>query len=460
MNAALVQHPAGAAQPGEERKEEAMPDNYPDFFSPLETLPRETMRQLQEARLLATIEQSWERSPLFRSLWSDAGLHPRDIRSIEDFHAKAPCFDKDAIRRYRDRHDDPCGGLVRLDDPRLTSIASTSGTTGDPTPMPMRFRATSQEGYVRDYWHFGARPGDYITIPLFTFRGGAAIGLSYYREAGIIPIYFGHSPQELPRMVEATKRYRPSIFGLISSPLIIAFEQYFERHDMDPKEFFGSYRAAVFGGEALSPRLRRLAASWEIELFETTGLGDLVSGTECKAHDGFHAYEDMALVECLALNSNEPVCDGETGELVVTSLSDPLFAMVRYRTDDLVTLNRTPCRCGRTQVRFHIHGRKSDQIIVQGRRILPSDIRHHVEERHETAAGLFQIIKSQTEMDQLAVRVGYSPAKLRGSTDALAASLAEELGVVFDVPVRIELTPDEELLKLGPPHKIPRVTKR
>jgi phenylacetate-CoA ligase len=134
--------------------------------------------------------------------------------------------------------------------------------------------------------------------------------------------------------------------------------------------------------------------------------------------------------------------------------------MVRYRTDDLVTVDRSPCDCGRTQLRFHIHGRKGDQIIVQGRSILPRDIREHVEDRHETAAGLFQIIKSQAQMDELAVRVGYSPAKLRGSTTDLAGSLAEELRRVLGVPVRVELTPDDELLKLGPPHKIPRVTKQ
>jgi len=437
-----------------------MSTSYPQYFSTAETLPRDQLRQLQEVRLLTTLARTWEKSPLFKQLWTDAGVHPRDISSIEDFEHLAPCFDKDDIRRYRDLHSDPCGGLFRLDDPDLTTIVSTSGTTGDPTPLAMRLRTGVHEGYVRDFWHMGMRPGDYIAQPVFTFRGGVGNGFIAQWEAGFIPLYFSHEPAELPRLIEGSKRFRPVACGLISSPLILAFEKYFDTADDDPREVFSSYKGLIYGGEALSPRLKKLTDDWGLNLFETTGLGDMMSGTQCSAKDGFHAYEDLAFVECLHPVTNEPVADGDVGELVVTNIHDPFLAMVRFRTDDLVTLNREPCSCGRTHLRYDIQGRKSDQILVQGKAVLPKDIRYLVEARHETAAGLFQIIRTGRQMDVLAVRVGYNPERLSGALKLLGDSLAEELGAVLEIPVRIELVVDDELLKLGPPHKIPRVTKQ
>jgi phenylacetate-CoA ligase len=437
-----------------------MSRNYPQFYSIVETLPRAQLRQLQEKRLLAQLERTFAHSPIMRQAWGEAGVHPKDIRSIEDFQEHSPFISQDMIRRFRDEHNDPCGGLAELSDPRMTTMTTTSGTTGDPSPMPMRIRVSSHENYMRDMWHIGMRPGDYMISPLFTFRGGPANGLTANKEIGVTPIYFNHDPSAIPRMIEAQKRFQPTAWQLMSMPLLIGLEKYFEATGEDGRAVFSSLKGTIFGGEALSPRLEKLVQSWGIEFLETTALGDVTAATTCKAHDGFHAYEDSAFVECLDPNGNTPVADGEVGELVVTAINDTLLPPFRFRTDDLVTINREPCPCGRTHLRFHMLGRKGDQIIVKGRKILPLHIRALVESRHETAAGLFQIVKRELEMDVLVVRVGYNPARLSGTADVLIGWLQEQLAAKLEVPVRIELVLDDDLLKLGPPHKIPRVTKQ
>ena len=63
-------------------------------------------------------------------------------------------------------------------------------------------------------------------------------------------------------------------------------------------------------------------------------------------------------------------------------------------------------------------------------------------------------------MDELKVRIGYDAGRLEGSPEALASRLKDHLEDKIGVPVAVELTLNEELLKLGPPHKIPRVTKQ
>ena len=51
-----------------------------------------------------------------------------------------PFITKDTIRGYRDRHDDPYGGLLCVDPATLTAIGSSSGTTGDATLFAERWQ--------------------------------------------------------------------------------------------------------------------------------------------------------------------------------------------------------------------------------------------------------------------------------------------------------------------------------
>jgi phenylacetate-CoA ligase len=423
----------------------------------IETMPREQLQTLQEARLFEVLSFAERHSPLIQSHWASAGVDFASIKSVHDFHEKAPFFDKDDIRAFRDQHNDAVGGLIQLSHPELTKIVSTSGTTGDPTPVPVRKRTSVEDGYARDWWEIGARPGDYSLLSSFTFRIG--IGNTPLVDMGVIPIVFAHDPRQIPRMVEAIETYRPTIFSLMSTPMLLAFEHFFASSGVDPKSLFSSIKGAIAGGEAMSPRLRALADSWGLELFETSSLGDVLSGTECRAHAGFHAYEDMALVECLDPEGTEPVPDGELGELVVTTLQNPEFPIIRYRTDDLVVMDRSPCVCGRTHSRYQIRGRKGDQIQVQGQPILPLDVRFLVEAEPETRSGLFQIVKSASEMDVLKLRVGFNPETLKQDHADLAGRLRDAIRSALSVPVVVELVLESELLKLGPPHKIPRVIK-
>jgi phenylacetate-CoA ligase len=245
---------------------------------------------------------------------------------------------------------------------------------------------------------------------------------------------------------------------MLSTPMMIGLEKYFEAHpEKDPRAIFASIKGGVFGGEPMSPRFAALAKSWGIEIYDYTTLGDIAGAMECDSHDGFHAWEDLALVECLD-DDGQPVPDGQIGEMVVTSLDDPWAPLVRYRTGDLCRLDRRPCRCGRTHLRYWVLGRKGDQTMVLGKPILPRDIQRLVEQHEETKTCLFQIIRPQPAMDRLRLRVGYET--VRGSLDALSARLADGIGTALGVPVEIELVPASELLKLGPPQKIPRVTKQ
>ena len=431
--------------------------NTDQFLDPyIETLPRDELEQLQESRLLQLLPYAYQHSPLIKELWQKAGITPDDIQSMGDFKAKVPFMDKDTIRQYRDKHNDPFGGLECAGPPRLLGVGFTSGTTGDPTPVPHSERYISTESLQRELWHMGARPGDTITDMLFTYRDG--ISMDKLTEAGLITAPIQHLPSEIPTLIDISRQLRPKLLYLLSTPIIMALERYQQETGDNLKEAFSSYQGVVFGGEPLNPHFRQLVESWGLEIFILSSLGDIATAMECKAHNGLHTWEDLALVEHLDPITSQPVADGERGELIVTALADNIAPLIRYRTDDLVTFTRQPCSCGRTHGRLTPLGRIGDEMIIQGQSILPMDIFPFIGLFKETHSGLFQLIRPQREAEQLRLRVGYDENVLTDSLTALQQRLTECLSHELNIPVSIELIKDVELLKNGPPNKIPRVT--
>jgi phenylacetate-CoA ligase len=430
----------------------------PDFFdAAIETMPRAQLEKLQESRLLQLVPYVYNRSPLIRAVWAEAGVKPEDICSIGDFREKVPFIDKDTIRRFRDTHNDPFGGLACASVPHMKGVGFTSGTTGDPTPVPRGKDTLSVDALKREFWHIGARPGDYVVNMMFTFREGHYA--DRYLDSGMIPIMFEHHPAELPRLLQAARHFGPKVLYMLSTPLILGLEQLEKQSGTDMRQALSCFRGAVFGGEPLAPRLRGLLQRWGLEVFEYASLGDIAGAMECRAHDGLHTWEDMVLVENLDPLGDTPVADGARGELVVTALIDDVGPLVRYRTDDLIEFTRKPCSCGRTHGRMRIIGRKGDEMVIAGKSVLPRDLFAYVQAQPETSAGLFQLVRACRESDKLVLRVGYDAKQLQGSTDDLAARLTSSIAQGLQVPVDIELRDNEELLKQGPPHKIPRVTK-
>jgi phenylacetate-CoA ligase len=426
------------------------------FFDAAEAMSRKELGQLQEDRLLEQVPYVYERSALFRSAWEDAAVTPKDISSLDDFRARAPFVDKDTIRRFRSRTADPFGGLLCVPPAEADGIGSSSGTSGEPTPA----FASTLTGIVkmRNLWEMGVRSGDYVTSIHFTFRHGGTPTPPQTGRLATIPIYLNHSPDEVPHLIEASRRYRPTTLEVLTNPLILWIEAYADEHRIDLREAFSSYKAVVFGGEPLSPRAQHMVEDvWGLELRTITGVGDVTAAYDCAERAGCHVAEDVVLIENLHPETLLPVGDGERGELVVTALGDQIAPLIRYRSGDLVIVTTEPCGCGRTLARVQPLGRAGDELIVQGRSVLPMDVWAAVESVPATQAGLFQIIRAERTADVLRLRVGYDAADhadVGATREALLAALAAAVGV----PAEVDLVPNDQLLALGPPHKIPRVT--
>lgn len=425
------------------------------FFDPIEGAPRSEIEATQEKLLLEQLRWVATRSAMVRKVWSEAGIDPLSITSLADFKARAPFMDKDTLRAIRDETGDPFGGVLCVDRSELHNIGSSSGTTGDPTIFAERWDRGYEGPFTpREYWMLGLRPGDYVLEMSTVMRG---IGHRISRAAGAIPLMLNHDPNEVEAAVELIRKYRPTVFFHLSTPVIYGLERLEREKGIDMVDLFSSFRACVYGGEPVGPRMKETLDRWGVKLFQFSSLGDSGTTWECEAHDGFHAWEDVGLVEVLRPGTDEPVADGEGGELVVTALHNKTDPLIRYRSGDFIRHTTEKCGCGRTHMRMTLLGRLGDEVLVNGVSILPRDVWTAVEQVEETSAGLFQIIRPQRELTELKLRVGYegSPPDLAD----VARRVADEVEKRVQVRPEIEMTPNSELIKLGPPHKIPRVAK-
>ena len=146
-----------------------------------------------------------------------------------------------------------------------------------------------------------------------------------------------------------------------------------------------------------------------IKAHDIYGLSEIMGpgvACDCAFHNGLHVHEDHFLPEIISPASLEPVADGETGELVFTTLTKEGIPLIRYRTKDLTSIDRTPCECGRTSARIsRFKGRSDDMLISRGVNVFPSQVEAALLEVDETTPNYMMIVDRVNHQDTLEVQV-------------------------------------------------------
>lgn len=427
------------------------------FFQPdIETMPRDRLRAMQEKRVLELVPAAYENSPFYRELWSAAGVDPARVRSLDDFFAMIPTFTKDDLRAYRARTGDPFSGLLQVPASRLTSIMSTSGTTGTPELVPEIWDTAPPlpACSARDLWELGVRPGDRVLVPPGAMRGFYD---TFYQEMGLVPIYLDAWLGRGAETIIALQRYRPAYMQLLM-PTVLELERLAGTYDL--RDAFSSLKGAAFAGQPLGAALAaKVRDEWGVELFTYASAGDTGTAWECREHNGYHLWEDLVLAECLETDGNRAVPAGEAGELVATDLDNRAAPLIRYRSGDLARFDAGTCGCGRTHLRQWIIGRLGDETIVQGRAVTVGEVWKAIETQDETHDGMFQIIRESRRVDSLRLRVGYVPADgvdLDDLDRRLRAAVAAQVGIEPEIEL---VSVDDLVARSSSVAKFPRVVK-
>ena len=427
------------------------------FLEPdIETASREDIVKLQGRRILELVDYAWTHSALYREHWSQAGVSPADIRSVEDFVRRIPTITKSDVQAYRDRTGDPYGGLLCVDPAELTSITSTSGTTSLPEPIPEIWTTAPPLPTIsaRDLWEIGVRPGDRVVVPTGTLRNYFD---DFLHMLGLVPVFVDTWVGEGERVLQVIERYQVAYLQFML-PMVMEFERLEAKYDM--RAMLASLKGAAFAGQPLGKVLTsKIRDDWGVDLYTYTSAGDTGTAWEGREHDGYYLWEDTVFAETYDPVSGEPAGDGELGELVATDLDNWASPYIRFRSGDLVRLTRKPGPHGRTHSRIWVAGRTGDETIVAGKAILVTDVWEAVETMPELSDGVFQIVRADGDMSSLRLRAGYAPERT-SDTDELVVRATAVLRERLGVDVEVELcTADHLLSKSTSVAKFARVVK-
>jgi phenylacetate-CoA ligase len=373
------------------------------FQPEFEKMSRTKLLELQEKRLKKIVQHCYEKVPAYKRKFKDAGITPKDIRTLDDLE-KIPFTEKDDLRRAY-----PYGMLaVNLNE--VLELHASSGTTGHPTTCAYTKRDLEVWSKVmaRIYASAGTIKGDIIqnAYGYGLFTGG--LGFHYGAleiGATILPIAAG----ETERQISLAKEYGTTILACTPSYAAHIGRCAIEKMGINPAKEL-KWKSGLFGAEAWSEELRkRIEELLGLEAFDIYGLSEVIGpgvSVECSQHDGLHIQEDHFLPEIIDPKTGETVEEGETGELVLTTLTREATPVLRFRTGDITSLKTEECSCGRTLVRMgRVHGRADDMIKVRGVKFWPKTIEHALLRVKGASENYEIIIERPEELDIMTLRL-------------------------------------------------------
>jgi len=208
-----------------------------------------------------------------------------------------------------------------------------------------------------------------------------------------------------------------------------------------------SLKIGCFGAEPWSDEARRdLEETLGIKAYDSYGLSEMFGpgvAFECQEQDGLHIWEDHFLVEILDKNG-DACAPGESGELVLTSLTKQAMPLIRYHTGDVTYLMEDGCSCGRVSRKVHrFLGRADDMLVVRGINVFPSQIEDVLVSIPEIG-NYFQVIVDRPKhgLDELTIKAELGDEAFTGELEDLARlqkKVEKQLKAVLNLRSRIEL---------------------
>lgn len=407
----------------------------PSDLDPIERASRDEIAALQLQRLEWTLRHAYEHVPAYQAKFEAQGVHPDDLKSLEDL-AKFPFTTKQDLRDHYPF------GMFAVRREQVVRIHASSGTTGRPTVVGYTKNDVEMWADVvaRSIRASGGRPGDIVHVAygygLFTGGLGAHYGAEKLG-CTVVPMSGGMTE----RQVKLIDEFGPEIIMVTPSYMLAILDE-FHGQGLDPRA--SSLNVGIFGAEPWSEGMRaQIEEAFDMHAVDIYGLSEVIGpgvANECvETKDGLHVWEDHFYPEIIDPDTGAVLSDGEHGELVFTSLTKEAMPVIRYRTRDLTRLLPGTARSMRRMEK--ITGRSDDMIILRGVNVFPTQI----EEQLLKCDGLsphYQIeLTREGPTDSMVVNVEARPGHAGEAERAASATLLQghikgTIGVSIKVAVQ------------------------
>lgn len=365
-----------------------------------ECMSRDEMTALQSARLVKMVERVYYNVPFYRRKMQEMGLEPGDIKGIEDI-TKLPYTTKSDLR------DNYPFGLLAVPRSEIVRVHASSGTTGKATVVAYTRKDLDlwSECVARAFSMAGVTRDDTIQIAygygLFTGGLGAHAGAERLG-AMVVPMSTGNTK----KLITMMKDFDVTAIACTPSYLLHIAETLEESGDLDKIKL----KCAICGAEPWTENMRKqIETKLHIHAHDIYGLSEVLGpgvACDCEYHKGLHIQEDHFIPEIIDPDTLKPLPAGETGELVLTTITKEGLPILRYRTRDLTSIDYAPCECGRTTARIgRFKGRSDDMLIIRGVNVFPSQIESALLEMGEVAPHYLMIVDRVNNLDTLEIQV-------------------------------------------------------
>lgn len=335
-----------------------------------EEFARDKLEQLQLERFQATVNRVYRNVSFYRDAFDEMAINPEDIDSLAQLSRLPFTSRKTIIENYP-------YGMFAVPLREVVRLQCTYGPEREPIVI----------GYTRndiDHWTqnsarvlraAGVGKDDVVQICLDYGLFGGGLGLHYGAElieASVIP----GSDLDPAGQLMIMRDYRSTV--LLSTPsFALKLTTVTREKGINIASFH--LRCAILSGEPLSVDMRvKIEEELKIKVFTSYGPSEFLGpkiAAECEKACGLHVFEDQFIPEIIDPLTGESLPPGKKGELVVTTIANEAFPLIRYRTGDITFLDFSTCTCGRSLARMHtVVGRTDNMLVVNGVRFSPDQI--------------------------------------------------------------------------------------
>jgi phenylacetate-CoA ligase len=360
------------------------------------------LKDLQLKGLRWTVTHAYNGSDFYRRRFDEAGVKPNHIRSLDGIK-RLPFT---SARDLQDGYPFPLRSVPFKD---IVRIHASSGTTGKRKVVCYTQKDIDDWGnfFARCYEMAGLSEEDRVQIAVGYGVWTAGLGFQLGCErfgAMAIPAGPGNIDMQCMFLID----FQSTVLCCTASMGLLLAEEVEKRNIRDKinlkKVIFGSERSS----EAMRKRIKALLGVEHI--FDIPGMTELYgpgTGLDCIYHEGIHYWADYYILEILDPDTLEDVKDGDTGEMIITTLRKEGAPLIRYRTRDLTRIIPKRCSCG-SILPMHdaLLGRSDDMFIIRGINIYPGQI-DTILSQIPGAGSEYQIILDRKEdgKDYMSVKV-------------------------------------------------------
>ena len=385
-------------------------------------------------------------SPFYKRMFEKSGVSIDTIQTVEDLQ-KLPFTEKEDLQNYTN-------DFVCVPKNKLVDYITTSGTTGKPVTLALT-DADLERLALNESNSFktaGVNENDIIQLMTTVDRRFMA-GLAYFlgaRKLGAGIIRVGNGLPEL--QWDTIKEIEPTVIICVPS-FILRLIEFAEANNIDYRK--STIKKAICIGEAirnedfsLNALGEKISKKWALQLHSTYASSEMATAfTECEMFKGGHLQPDLLISEIVDENGIV-VKNGESGELVVTTLGVEGMPLLRFKTGDICIAYTEPCGCGKESLRLSpVLGRKKQMIKYKGTSLYPNAIYTILEESELVKNYQVEVTSSAAGTDEIQIFIGTNEEDLNLRTklmDTFRAKLRVVPQLTFLSPEKVSelLLPD------------------